>query len=146
MKLLVVAQLLQNTDSIRNAGYIAFALSVLAYFFYAWQTFWIYLSLCAIFLLCLLQHYVSIRIRFDSELLLLVATTAEDQNEKQYIEQKTKDLDRSLLELKLISAEKCNRSWDKRIQGCMQLFKFHIALVLCQYIVLISLMIFLLKQ
>lgn len=33
MKLLIVAKLLESTDGIRNSGYVAFSLSVLAYFF-----------------------------------------------------------------------------------------------------------------
>ena len=59
MKLLIVAKLLQNTDGIRIAGYIAFTLSVLCYFFYAWQSIGVYLSLIVIFILCLLQHYLN---------------------------------------------------------------------------------------
>lgn len=146
MKLLIVAKLLQNTDGIRNAGYIAFSLSVLCYFFYAWQSIGVYLSLIVIFILCLLQHYLSIRIKFDAELLSLIETTSTNLENAQSIAQKTQMLDHSLLELGLIPAKKQQRSWDVRIQGCMRLFKFHVVIVLCQYIVLISLMIFLLQQ
>lgn len=146
MKLLLVAKLLQNTDGIRNAGYIAFSLSVLCYFFYAWQSIGVYLSLIVIFILCLLQHYLSIRIKFDAELLSLIETTSTNLENAQSIAQKTQMLDQSLLELGLIPAKKQQRSWDVRIQGCMRLFKFHVVIVLCQYIVLISLMIFLLQQ
>lgn len=146
MKLLIVAKLLQNTDGIRNAGYIAFSLSVLCYFFYAWQSIGVYLSLIVIFILCLLQHYLSIRIKFDAELLSLIETTSTNLENAQSIAQKTQMLDQSLLELGLIPAKKQQRSWDVRIQGCMRLFKFHVVIVLCQYIVLISLMIFLLQQ
>jgi hypothetical protein len=146
MKLLIVAKLLQNTDGIRHAGYVAFTLSVLCYFFYAWQSVGVYLSLIVIFVLCLLQHYLSIRIKFDAELLSLIETTSTNLENAQSIAQKTQMLDHSLLELGLIPAKKQQRSWDVRIQGCMRLFKFHVMLVLCQYIVLISLMIFLLQQ
>jgi len=146
MKLLIVAKLLQNTDGIRNAGYIAFSLSVLCYFFYAWQSIGVYLSLIVIFILCLLQHYLSIRIKFDAELLSLIETTSTNLENAQSIAQKTQMLDHSLLELGLIPAKKQQRSWEVRIQGCMRLFKFHVVIVLCQYIVLISLMIFLLQQ
>lgn len=146
MKLLIVAKLLENTDGIRNSGYVAFSLSVLAYFFYAWQSIVIYLSLIVIFSLCLLQHYLSIRIQFDSELLKLIGTTLETSDTKKDLTQQTAELDHSLLELGLIPVDKTQRSWDIRIQGCMRLFKLHVAVVLCQYIVLISLMIFLLKQ
>ena len=146
MKLLIVAKLLQNTDGIRIAGYIAFTLSVLCYFFYAWQSIGVYLSLIVIFILCLLQHYLSIRIKFDAELLSLIGTNSGQIEDAQSIVQKTQILDQSLLELGLIPAKKQQRSWDIRIQGCMHLFKLHVFLVLCQYIVLISLMIFLLQQ
>ena len=146
MKLLIVAKLLENTDGIRNSGYVAFSLSVLAYFFYAWQSIVVYLSLIVIFSLCLLQHYLSIRIQFDAELLKLIGTTSETSDTKKDMTQQTAELDRGLLELGLIPVDKTQRSWDIRIQGCMRLFKLHVAVVLCQYIVLISLMIFLLKQ
>ena len=146
MKLLIVAKLLENSDGIRTSGYIAFSLSVLAYFFYAWQSTVIYLSLIAIFGLCLLQHYLNIRIQFDTELLKLIATTSETIDKEMNLTQQTALLDRSLLELRLIPVDKTLRSWEIRIQGCMRLFKLHVAVVLCQYIVLISLMIFLLKQ
>ena len=146
MKLLIVAKLLESTDGIRNSGYVAFSLSVLAYFFYAWQSIVIYLSLIVIFALCLLQHYLSIRIQFDAELLKLIGTTSETSDTKKDMTQQTAELDRGLLELGLIPVDKTERSWDIRIQGCMRLFKLHVAVVLCQYIVLISLMIFLLKQ
>lgn len=146
MKLLIVAKLLENSDGIRTSGYIAFSLSVLAYFFYAWQSTVIYLSLIVIFGLCLLQHYLSIRIQFDAELLKLIATTPETIDTEKDVTQQTAILDRSLLELGLIPVDKTQRSWEIRIQGCMRLFKLHVAVVLCQYIVLISLMIFLLKQ
>ncbi|TCB66438.1 hypothetical protein [Acinetobacter sp. ANC 4178] len=146
MKLLIVAKLLQNTDGIRNAGYIAFSLSVLCYFFYAWQSIGVYLSLIVIFILCLLQHYLSIRVKFDAELLSLIGTNSGNSEEIPSIAQKTQRLDQSLLELGLIPAKKQQRSWEVRIQGCMRLFKLHVVMVLCQYIVLISLMIFLLQQ
>ena len=146
MKLLIVAKLLESTDGIRNSGYVAFSLSVLAYFFYAWQSIVIYLLLIVIFALCLLQHYLSIRIQFDAELLKLIGTTTETNDTKKDVTQQTAELDRGLLELGLIPVDKTQRSWDIRIQGCMRLFKLHVAVVLCQYIVLISLMIFLLKQ
>ena len=146
MKLLIVAKLLESTDGIRNSGYVAFSLSVLAYFFYAWQSIVIYLLLIVIFALCLLQHYLSIRIQFDAELLKLIGTTSETNDTKKDVTQQTAELDRGLLELGLIPVDKTQRSWDIRIQGCMRLFKLHVAVVLCQYIVLISLMIFLLKQ
>ena len=146
MKLLIVAKLLESTDGIRNSGYVAFSLSVLAYFFYAWQSIVIYLLLIVIFALCLLQHYLSIRIQFDAELLKLIGTTTETNDTKKDVTQQTAELDRGLLELGFIPADKTGRSWDIRIQGCMRLFRLHVAVVLCQYIVLISLMIFLLKQ
>lgn len=146
MKLLIVAKLLQNTDGIRHAGYVAFTLSVLCYFFYAWQSVGVYLSLIVIFILCLLQHYLSIRIKFDAELLSLMGTNSENVEEIQSTAQKTQRLDQSLLELGLIPTKKQQRNWDARIQGCMRLFKLHVVMVLCQYIVLISLMIFLLQQ
>ena len=146
MKLLIVAKLLESTDGIRNSGYVAFSLSVLAYFFYAWQSIVIYLSLIVIFALCLLQHYLSIRIQFDAELLKLIGTTSETSDTKKDMTQQTAELDRGLLELGLIPVDKTQRSWDIRVQGCIRLFKLHVAMVFCQYIVLISLMIFLLKQ
>ncbi|MGY5393572.1 hypothetical protein [Acinetobacter sp. NigerLNRRAM0016] len=146
MKLLIVAKLLENTDGIRNSGYVAFSLSVLAYFFYAWQSIVVYLSLIVIFSLCLLQHYLSIRIQFDAELLKLIGTTSETSDTKKDMTQQTAELDRGLLELGLIPVDKTQRSWDIRVQGCIRLFKLHVAMVFCQYIVLISLMIFLLKQ
>lgn len=146
MKLLIVAKLLESTDGIRNSGYVAFSLSVLAYFFYAWQSIVIYLLLIVIFALCLLQHYLSIRIQFDAELLKLIGTTSETSDTKKDMTQQTAELDRGLLELGLIPVDKTQRSWDIRVQGCIRLFKLHVAMVFCQYIVLISLMIFLLKQ
>ena len=146
MKLLIVAKLLESTEGIRKSGYIAFSLSILAYFFYAWQSIVIYLLLIVIFALCLLQHYLSIRIQFDAELLKLIGTTTETNDTKKDVTQQTAELDRGLLELGLIPVDKTGRSWNIRIQGCMRLFKLHVAVVLCQYIVLISLMIFLLKQ
>lgn len=145
MKLQLVAKLLRNTDGIRNSGYVAFSLSIFGYFFYAWHSVWLYLSLSCIFLLCLLQHYLSIRLRFDADVLELLTTSSQTEDELQ-LDHKTILLDQSLVELKLIPSEKCARPWQDRLAGCMRLFKLHVMVVVCQYIVLLTLMIFLLQQ
>ena len=142
MHFLVVAKLLSVTSGLLVSGYFAFTLTIIAVLFKAWQStdFWIFIVITL--LLCLTHHYLSFRIKFDAQLLEIMAY--ETKNES--IENLTQAFDQSLMSLNLMPESKAGRDWALRFAGCFRLLKIQFALLLVQYFVLITLLYKLLAQ
>ena len=142
MNFYVVAKLLSATNGLLISGYVAFILSVMAILLKGWQSleFWIFIILSFGFMM--LHHYVSLRLKFDAELIEIMA----QQSDTVAIEDLTQQFDHSLLQFKLIPKSKVGRDWSLRFAGCFRLFKLQITILFIQYIVLMILIYKLLAQ
>ncbi|MEN8367344.1 hypothetical protein [Acinetobacter bereziniae] len=135
MKFFIVAKLLSATGSLLLSGYVAFALSIFAILFKGWQTIELWIFIVITLLLMAVHHYLSFRVKFDAQLIEMMAI----QSKVETIENLTQQFDQSLLEMKLLPQNKVGRDWTLRFAGCFRLIKLQIALVLIQYLVLIIL-------
>lgn len=135
MKFFIVAKLLSATGGLLLSGYVAFALSIFAILFKGWQTIELWIFIVITILLMAVHHYLSFRVKFDAELIEMLAI----QSRADSIEHLTQQFDQSLLEMKLLPQNKVGRDWTLRFAGCFRLIKLQIALVLIQYLVLIIL-------
>ncbi len=135
MKFFIVAKLLSATGGLLLSGYVAFALSIFAILFKGWQTIELWIFIVITLLLMAVHHYLSFRVKFDAELIEMLAI----QSRVDSIEHLTQQFDQSLLEMKLLPQNKVGRDWTLRFAGCFRLIKLQIALVLIQYLVLIIL-------
>lgn len=142
MNFYVVAKLLSATNGLLFSGYVAFALSIIAILLKGWQSleFWIFIILN--FTLIMLHHYLSLRLKFDAQLIEIIA----QQSDSETLEKLTQQFDQSLIQLKLMPKSKVGRDWVLRFAGCFRLFKLQIALLFIQYFVLIILIYTLLTQ
>lgn len=135
MKFFIVAKLLSATGGLLLSGYVAFALSIFAILFKGWQTIELWIFIVITLLLMAVHHYLSFRVKFDAELIEMLAI----QSRADSIEHLTQQFDQSLLEMRLLPQNKVGRDWTLRFAGCFRLIKLQIALVLIQYLVLIIL-------
>lgn len=135
MKFFIVAKLLSATGGLLLSGYVAFALSIFAILFKGWQTIELWIFIVITLLLMAVHHYLSFRVKFDAELIEMLAI----QSRADSIEHLTQQFDQSLLEMKLLPQNKVGRDWTLRFAGCFRLIKLQIVLVLIQYLVLIIL-------
>ncbi|MDV8157628.1 hypothetical protein [Acinetobacter bereziniae] len=135
MKFFIVAKLLSATGGLLLSGYVAFALSIFAILFKGWQTIELWIFIVITLLLMAVHHYLSFRVKFDAELIEMLAI----QSRADSIQHLTQQFDQSLLEMKLLPQNKVGRDWTLRFAGCFRLIKLQIALVLIQYLVLIIL-------
>ena len=142
MNFYVVAKLLSATNGLLISGYVAFILSVMAILLKGWQSleFWIFIILS--FGIMMTHHYVSLRLKFDAELIEIMA----QQSDTVSIENLTQQFDQSLMQFKLMPESKAGRDWSLRFAGCFRLFKLQITLLFIQYFVLIILIYKLLAQ
>ncbi|MDM1786462.1 hypothetical protein [Acinetobacter bereziniae] len=135
MKFFIVAKLLSATGGLLLSGYVAFALSIFAILFKGWQTIELWIFIVITLLLMAVHHYLSFRVKFDAELIEMLAI----QSRADSIEHLTQQFDQSLLEMKLLPQNKVGRDWTLRFAGCFRLIKLQIVLVLIHYLVLIIL-------
>lgn len=142
MNFFVLSRLLSSTTTLLASGYVAFALSIISIQLKAWQSLTFWILICLVFILCAIHHYISIRVKFDADILSTLAQQSKQQNENGL----TQALDHSLLYFKLMPQNKAGRDWDLRFQGCLKLFKIQMTFVVMQYIVLITLIFKLLAQ
>ena len=142
MNFYVVAKLLSATNGLLISGYVAFILSVMAILLKGWQSleFWIFIILS--FGIMMTHHYVSLRLKFDAELIEIMA----QQSDTVSSENLTQQFDQSLMQFKLMPESKAGRDWSLRFAGCFRLFKLQITLLFIQYFVLIILIYKLLAQ
>ncbi len=134
MKFFIVAKLLSATGGLLLSGYVAFALSIFAILFKG-QTIELWIFIVITLLLMAVHHYLSFRVKFDAELIEMMAI----QSRADSIQHLTQQFDQSLLEMKLLPQNKVGRDWTLRFAGCFRLIKLQIAFVLIQYLVLIIL-------
>ncbi|TCM64524.1 hypothetical protein EC844_11785 [Acinetobacter calcoaceticus] len=132
MKFQLLANLLSNTRSLLYSAYVALCLSVLSILLKGWLNIELISYLMIVFLLCAMQHYISIRLKLDADLLKHLA----EQSVQKTVAQLTKEMDQALLYFKLMPAKKSARDWSIRFQGCMKLFKIQIGLLFLQYFIL----------
>ncbi|MCL9677624.1 MULTISPECIES: hypothetical protein [Acinetobacter] len=131
MQFIVLAKVLQSTHSLLMAGYVAFVLCILCFFYALWPTIWIWGYFAVIFILIFSHLYVSIRVKLDAELLLYLA-----EHDPKMLNERTHDLDLALIALKLMPNSKAGRTWTERLNGCKRLFKLQIVLLVLQYAML----------
>ena len=133
LQLVVLSKLLQSTTGLLISAYVAAILTLwlIIQFGNVMLFDLLYVVICLVLLG--IQHYLSLRIKFDSALLATVAEYSQTQN----LEQTTKELDLSLINLKLMPANKCGRAWELRELGCLALFKWQIFVLCLQYIAFI---------
>ena len=100
-----------------------------------WQSIDFLIFIAITLLLIIVHHYLSLRIKFDAQLIEMIA----QESAKQPLEELTQQFDQTLFNLKLMPQSKMGRNWSLRFAGCFRLFKLQIALLFIQYFVLISL-------
>ncbi|WP_180094089.1 MULTISPECIES: hypothetical protein [unclassified Acinetobacter] len=133
LQLVVLSKLLQSTTGLLISAYVAaiFTLWLIIQFGNVMLFDLLYVLICLVLLG--IQHYLSLRIKFDSALL----ATVSEYSKTQSLEQTTKELDLILINLKLMPANKCGRAWELRELGCLALFKWQIVVLCLQYIAFI---------
>lgn len=142
MQFFIVAKLLSATSGLLASGYVAFALSIVAILLKAWQSTEFYVLILISILLMFAHHYLSFRLKFDAQLIEIMA----QESNQQQIEDLTQQFDQTLLQLKLMSETKAGRDWSLRFAGCFRLYKLQITLLFIQYFVLIIIIYQLLAQ
>lgn len=139
MSFFVMAKLLGTTRSVLFAGYFILSFSllfaVLKIELNPSEIIFIVFSL----LLALLHHYLSIRVKFDSDLLLMLYKKFDLKQADQ--DATTQQLDQILVSLGLMPQQKINRNWDLRFKGCFKLLKIQIAVLILQMMLLFALLI-----
>ncbi len=133
MTILVMAKLLKNSRSLLFTGYLIFISSLCTYLIHSTVAANILnFSLISTSLFCLLLHqYIAVRVQFDGDLL---------QTFIDHPQLTSKELDQSLLQLKLMPIEKTQRSWEQRTQGCLKLFKLQFFILFLQFLILLSML------
>ncbi len=142
MNFFVVAKLLSTTTGLLCSGYVAFILSILAILLKGWDSliFWIFIVITM--LLLGLHHYLAFRVKFDAQLIEMIAHESKAES----IENLTQQFDQTLQSMKLMPESKAGRDWSLRFAGCFKLLKIQITLLLIQYFVLIIVIYKLLAQ
>lgn len=137
MRWIVLSRLLSQTNYLLLSGYVAFIVSTTLLLFYGASSLQYWLLLTLNFLALFIHHYVSLRVKFDAD--LLQSLSQYQLSQKISSDQLAQQFDQTMLDLKLMPARKIGRSWDNRFQGCLKLFKIQILLLIIQYILLIVL-------
>lgn len=142
MHFYVVAKLLSATQGLLFSGYVAFVLSVVGILLKGGQSLELWIWILLSFGLMALQHYLALRLKFDAELIAVMA----QHSTRTPIEDLTQQFDASLMHFKLMPKSKAGRDWSLRFAGCLRLFKLQMTLLCIQYIVLMILIYKLLAQ
>lgn len=142
MNFFVVSKLLNTTTNLLIVGYLIFCLNL--HFIYFNETFKIEQIIIILlnFILIGLHHFLSIRIKLDTDLLNMIYLESKNQP----IELLTQQLDKSLTSLKLMPIRKSGREWNDRFNGCFKLYKFQIIILCLQASILFISMILLKLQ
>lgn len=133
MNFYVLSKLLNATTGLLISGYVVFSLSSLDLIIQSKSTTYSFNCLVIAILLVSIHHYISIRVKFDADLLLML----DQESKHKKIIDLTESFDQSLMYFKLMPKEKAGRDWEVRFNGCLKLFKLQIALLILQFIVLI---------
>ena len=134
MYLHVLSRLLRHTESVLKSAYLAFALTVLVWLqpsVQAWPWSWL---VAMSFVVIAVHHYLSIRVRFDADLLEHVAGMIDSGTGERSAMQM---LDDSLVGLGLMDPSKEGRDWGLRLAGCRRLFRLQVVLLVLQYVMMV---------
>ena len=131
----VLSKLLASTSSLITAGYFMFGLSMLTLMHLQDSSqINMFTLMLWLFLLIGIHHYIYIRVKFDSDLLIMMHTEVEHRS----LQKSTFELDQSLVLFKLMPSTKTDRDWQLRFKGCLKLFKIQIFVLVLQAVSLFS--------
>ncbi|WP_111891921.1 hypothetical protein [Acinetobacter sp. MB5] len=132
----IMAQLLRSCRHLIFASMMICMLSFVLVLFTEMNTWVSAIFFILTIILIIMQLYLNIRIRFDAEILQKLADHPMSD-----LEQQTQSLDTALVTLKFMPEMKQGRLWSQRLQGCVRLVRWHIGLLLLQFLVLVSIVI-----
>ncbi len=135
----LLSKLLSATRSLCYSAYLCLGLATTAVIFASAHTNLSGLYLFSIFGLCLLQHYLYVRVQFDADLLKIAAESLKHTPQQQTLSEFSAALDQALHQLGLIPQHKMGRNWALRQHACIRLFKFQFILLIMQYILFLFL-------
>lgn len=125
----VLSKLLESTASLIMSGYFMFGLSVWALMHLQESSqLSMFILMLWIFMLIGVHHYIFIRVKFDSDLLIMM----HNETQHQGLEETTFELDQSLVLFKLMPNTKTGRDWQLRFKGCLKLYKIQIFILVLQ--------------
>lgn len=137
MQMQLLAKLLNSSKGLLYSAYLAFMFSLLLLIWHR-QSLLLDSLFCLICLLLIaLQHFVSIRVQFDADILEMLSQPSNGTSQDVQLESLTTELDQSLIALNLMPPAKANRDWSVRLQGCKGLFRLQVLLLVLQYFVFI---------
>ena len=137
MQMRLLAKLLNCSKGLLYSAYLAFTISLLLLIWHQ-QSLILDSFFCLICLLLIaLQHFVSIRVQFDADILEMLSQPSNSISQDVPLQSLTAELDQSLITLNLMPPAKANRTWTVRLQGCKGLFRLQVLLLLLQYFVFI---------
>ena len=137
MQMRLLAKLLNSSKGLLCSAYLAFTISLVLLIWHR-QSLLLDSLFCLICLLLIsLQHFVSIRVQFDADILEMLSQPSNDTSQDVQLESLTSELDQSLIELNLMPPAKANRDWSVRLQGCKSLFRLQVLLLVLQYSIFI---------
>ena len=135
MQFFLIEKLLYTTTSLCLSSYFCILLSTLIFINTSTGIFKV-LLMAAIIVLGLIQHYFYIRIHFDYSIFKEIR-----QSNSENFQENLKDLDESLISLKLIPQHQAGKPLLLRYKGCKKLLIQQIILIALQYLILISILI-----
>ena len=134
----VMAKLLDATRSLLWASYFILSFCLIYTLIHIDLTLIQSMLIALSLLLALLHHYLSIRVKLDSELLLMLYQQLHTKELDQ--DTLTQQLDSTLVHLGLMSKKKTNRTWALRFKGCLKLLKIQIGVLILQITSLFALL------
>jgi hypothetical protein len=135
MQLHIVASLLRRGQTLDN---LSTGMTLIGLFFGLAQllitlpTPLFLIAAAAIVLLGLIEKYYALRVAFDADLFLKVAS--DDQR----LAERTEALDQALVMLKFQSVDKSGRSWALRSQGALKLLRQQVLFLAVQLLVMLG--------
>lgn len=137
MRMRLLAKLLNCSKGLLYSAYLAFTISLLLLIWHQ-QSLILDSFFCLICLLLIaLQHFVSIRVQFDADILEMLSQPSNNTSQDVQLESLTAELDQCLIALNLMPLANANRTWTVRLQGCKSLFRLQVLLLVLQYSVFI---------
>ena len=137
MQMQLLAKLLNSSKGLLYSAYLAFTISLVLLIWHR-QSLILDSLFCLICLLLIaLQHFVSIRVQFDADILEMLSQPSNETHHHAQLESLTTELDQSLIALNLMPPAKANRTWTVRLQACKSLFRLQVLLLVLQYSVFI---------
>ena len=133
MQMQLLAKLLNSSKGLLYSAYLAFTISLLLLILHRQSLILDSLFCLSCLLLIALQHFVSIRVQFDADILEMLSQPSNGTSQDVQLESLTTELDQSLIALNLMPPAKANRAWSVRLQACKGLFRLQVLLLVLQY-------------